>query len=197
MDMGAQPREAVIGISCAAVLLLGAAVFSESEPHRRQDPPCATTHADDATGRRVRCGPRGEPARPPVTSRRSSPSRATLHWPSARNDGITGYFRGRKGKHDGIDIDVPAGTPVLASAAGVVRSARWNGGYGYEVVIDHGAGLRTRCAHNRTLLVRRGQYVQRGQRIALAGATGRATGPHIHYEVLMHGRHVDPLRYLP
>lgn len=98
--------------------------------------------------------------------------------------------------HEGIDVQAPAGTPIEAPAAGVVTSAAWSAGYGNTITINHGFGLVTRYAHASRLLVRAGQRVQRGERIALVGNTGLATGPHLHYEVHVNGKPVDPLRYV-
>ncbi len=98
--------------------------------------------------------------------------------------------------HEGIDVTAPLGTPIEAPAAGVVRDAGWESGYGNTIVIDHGFGTVTKFAHASKILVREGQRVSRGQRIALVGNTGLATGPHLHYEVHVNGRAVDPLRYV-
>jgi murein DD-endopeptidase MepM/ murein hydrolase activator NlpD len=98
--------------------------------------------------------------------------------------------------HEGIDVTAPMGTPIEAPAAGLVRDAGWEAGYGNTIVIDHGFGTVTKFAHCSKILVREGQRVSRGQRIALVGNTGLATGPHLHYEVHVNGRPVDPLRYV-
>ncbi len=98
--------------------------------------------------------------------------------------------------HEGIDVTAPMGSPIEAPAAGVVTDAGWESGYGNTVTIDHGYGVITKFAHASKLLVRTGQRVQRGQRIALVGNTGLATGPHLHYEVHVNGRPVDPLKYV-
>jgi murein DD-endopeptidase MepM/ murein hydrolase activator NlpD len=98
--------------------------------------------------------------------------------------------------HEGIDVTAPMGTPIEAPAAGVVREAGWESGYGNTIVIDHGFGTVTKFAHASKIMVREGQRVSRGQRIALVGNTGLATGPHLHYEVHVNGRPVDPLRYV-
>lgn len=98
--------------------------------------------------------------------------------------------------HEGIDVTAPLGSPIEAPAAGVVSDAGWETGYGNTVTIDHGYGIVTKFAHASKLLVNTGQHVARGQRIALVGSTGLATGPHLHYEVHVNGRPVDPLRYV-
>jgi murein DD-endopeptidase MepM/ murein hydrolase activator NlpD len=98
--------------------------------------------------------------------------------------------------HEGIDVSAPMGTPIEAPAAGIVRSTGWEAGYGNTIEIDHGFGIVTRFAHTSRILVRQGQHVQRGERIALVGNSGLATGPHLHYEVHVNGRPVDPLHYV-
>lgn len=98
--------------------------------------------------------------------------------------------------HEGIDIAAPKGTPILAAAKGQVIFVGRRGDYGLLVEIDHGFGLVTRYAHASVVSVRRGQIVERGEKIAAVGATGLATGPHLHYEVMLNGRPVDPKRYI-
>lgn len=103
---------------------------------------------------------------------------------------------GRRALHAGIDIPGPMGSPVQASAGGVVSFAGRSGGYGAMVEIDHGNGLRTRYAHLSRLGVRGGMLVNTGDTIGLMGASGRATGSHLHFEVRVHGRATDPLDWL-
>jgi murein DD-endopeptidase MepM/ murein hydrolase activator NlpD len=99
--------------------------------------------------------------------------------------------------HKGIDIAAAVGEPILAPARGVVRFAGNKGnGYGNMVEIDHGYGFTTRFAHASRLLVHNGQVVKRGDVIALVGATGLVSGPHLHYEVEIEGRQVDPLNFI-
>jgi murein DD-endopeptidase MepM/ murein hydrolase activator NlpD len=98
--------------------------------------------------------------------------------------------------HEGIDVSAPMGSPIEAPAAGVVTDAGWETGYGNTIIIDHGFGIVTKFAHASKLLVRNGQRVSRGQRIALVGNSGLATGPHLHYEVHVNGRPVNPLKYV-
>ena len=98
--------------------------------------------------------------------------------------------------HEGIDISARRGTPVVATADGRVTFADWRPGYGYTVEIDHGNGIKTRYAHNHeNLKVRVGDQVRRGDVIAHVGSTGLAKGPHVHYEVLVDGRAVNPEHY--
>ncbi|MBE3574299.1 MAG: peptidoglycan DD-metalloendopeptidase family protein [Firmicutes bacterium] len=104
---------------------------------------------------------------------------------------------GRAILHTGIDIAVPYGTPVRAVAAGDVVMAGWVNGYGKTVVIDHGNGISTLYGHNSILLVQAGEQVQQGEVIARAGATGLATGPHVHFEVRRNGAPENPLPWLP
>lgn len=110
---------------------------------------------------------------------------------------ISSRFGPRSGRmHEGVDIAVPIGTPIVAAAPGRVTFAGHAGTYGLLVVIDHGRGVETRYAHNSRLLVQAGQRVAREQRIALSGNTGRSTGPHLHFEIRLNSRPVDPIRYL-
>ncbi len=98
--------------------------------------------------------------------------------------------------HQGLDVTAPRGTPIEAPAKGTVIQAGWEAGYGNTVTIDHGYGIVTRFAHASRILVRVGTRVQRGERIALVGNSGLSTGPHLHYEVHVNGRPVDPRRYI-
>ena len=97
--------------------------------------------------------------------------------------------------HKGMDFACDIGTPVYATADGVVKNARYEKGYGYIITIDHGYGYETRYAHLKKMEVKKGQRVVRGETIALSGNSGRSTGPHLHYEVLQRGRHVNPAHY--
>ena len=98
--------------------------------------------------------------------------------------------------HEGIDVTAPTGTPIVAPAAGRVVYADSDKGYGLVVEIDHGNGIRTRFAHCSRLAVRVGQQVTRNQLIAAVGSTGLSTAPHLHYEIHVDGKPVDPLTYV-
>lgn len=105
-------------------------------------------------------------------------------------------FDGRRVMHQGIDIGAPRGTRVHSTADGTVVFAGDSGNFGRTVVIDHGFGLMTRYAHNSRVLVKKGERVGRGEAISVVGNTGRSTGPHLHYEVIIEGRPVDPKNFL-
>jgi len=123
------------------------------------------------------------------------PSAAGLIWPV--NGPVTSPFGMRWGRmHEGIDIGVPEGTPIHASAAGKVVYAGWMSGYGNLVAIDHGRGLSTAYAHQSRIGVSLGQTVSQGQVIGYVGCTGHCFGPHLHFEVRVNGTPVDPLSYL-
>jgi murein DD-endopeptidase MepM/ murein hydrolase activator NlpD len=106
-------------------------------------------------------------------------------------------FRGRAAMHAGIDLAGPIGTPVYATADGTVGRAEWNsGGYGNLVELEHGHGIQTRYGHLSRTLVSAGQKVKRGDMIALMGSTGRSTGSHLHYEVRIDGKAVNPIPFM-
>ncbi|HYN46884.1 MAG TPA: M23 family metallopeptidase, partial [Allosphingosinicella sp.] len=106
-------------------------------------------------------------------------------------------FRGRAAMHAGIDLAGPIGTPIYATADGIVgRSEHNNGGYGNLVEINHGQGIQTRYGHLSRRIAQPGQRVRRGQLIGLMGSTGRSTGSHLHYEVRIDGRAVNPIPFM-
>lgn len=105
-------------------------------------------------------------------------------------------FTGKRAWHAGIDFSALAGSDVVATAAGVVTTVERKAGYGIFVEISHGDGYTTRYGHNKTVLVKKGDLVEKGETIAKVGSTGRSTGPHVHYEVTRNGKRVNPWRYL-
>ena len=129
-------------------------------------------------------------------------SRATPRgWPT--RGWLTSYFgkrvspfSGRKVMHEGLDIAANTGTSVYATADGVVARVSYSPSYGKTVVIDHGYGYRTIFGHTSKILVKSGQRIHRGDRVALVGNTGRSTGPHLHYELRLDGVPIDPRKTL-
>lgn len=105
-------------------------------------------------------------------------------------------FTGRRAIHEGVDFVAPVGTPILAAAGGVVAASEYHPEYGNMIEIDHGNGLLTRYAHASKRLVKLGDIVLRGQKIATVGNSGRSTGPHLHFEVRNGGVAVNPTRFL-
>jgi len=105
-------------------------------------------------------------------------------------------FTGQPASHRGVDFAAYPGSPVRSTAEGVVRGASRYGGYGLMVEVDHGNGLVTRYAHCSAITVKKGQAVKRGQMIARVGSSGRASGSHVHYEVLRNGMQVDPMGFV-
>ena len=98
--------------------------------------------------------------------------------------------------HEGIDVSAAIGTPILAPANGRVVDVRTKGGYGSTVTIDHGYGIQTMYAHCSKIMVRVGQWVERGEKVAEVGTTGIVTAPHLHYEVIVNGQPVDPRTFI-
>ena len=128
---------------------------------------------------------------------RSTPSIWPLAgWLSSSYGNRRDPFTGAADFHPGLDIAADKGTPVRATADGTVQSAAYNGNYGNAVLVEHGYGISTRFGHLSAFAVRPGQQVRRGDVVGYVGATGRATSPHLHYEILLNGRQINPLRLL-
>lgn len=123
------------------------------------------------------------------------PSRFPLAGPREIGSGFgwrSHPLTGMPNLHEGLDLTVPAGVPILAAASGKVVKAGWHGGYGMLVEIAHGRSLVTRYAHAQAIHVRPGDWVGQGQMIAEVGSTGHSTGPHLHFEVRLQGQALDP-----
>ena len=105
-------------------------------------------------------------------------------------------FRGRAAMHAGIDLAGPIGTPIYATADGFVGRSEWAGGYGNLIELNHGRGIQTRYGHLTRSTVQAGQAVKRGQLIGYMGSTGRSTGSHLHYEVRIDGKAVNPVPFM-
>jgi murein DD-endopeptidase MepM/ murein hydrolase activator NlpD len=136
-----------------------------------------------------------------VEQREALASATPSIWPT--HGGLTGFFGGRSDPftgepeyHQGIDISTEKGQPVFATADGVVEAAAYSGDYGNLVVVRHDFGLATRFGHLSSFAVRPGQQVKRGDIIGYVGSTGRSTGAHLHYEILVNGRLINPLQLL-
>lgn len=116
-------------------------------------------------------------------------------WPT--QGAISDRFGGRESSfHSGIDISTPQGTPVVSAAEGVVHLAGWRSDYGNMVILDHGYGLTTWYAHLTNIFVDSGQLIKKGQLIGTVGSTGRATGPHLHYEIRQADRPLNPMIFI-
>ncbi len=120
----------------------------------------------------------------------------TIGWLSAGFGERPDPFTGDPGYHQGLDISTEKGRPVFATANAIIESASWSGNYGNLLVLDHGFGLQTRYGHLSAFAVHVGDMVKRGDVVGYVGATGRATGSHLHYEVLANGHLIDPLSLL-
>lgn len=107
-----------------------------------------------------------------------------------------GWRWGGSDWHPGIDVAADSGTPIISTANGVVVASGWNGGYGRQVIIDHGYGITTSYAHNSENAVAVGQKVKKGQIVSYMGSTGFSTGPHVHYEVRVNGTAVNPAGFM-
>jgi murein DD-endopeptidase MepM/ murein hydrolase activator NlpD len=105
-------------------------------------------------------------------------------------------FNGHRAFHEGLDFMAATGAPIYAAAGGIVSTAEQTPDYGKLIKIDHGSGLETRYAHASKIFVRAGERVEKGQKIAEVGSTGRSTGPHLHYEIRLAGNPLDPRKYL-
>ncbi len=115
-----------------------------------------------------------------------------MNWPTVGHR-ITQYYSWR---HHGLDIANKIGTPIYAADAGIVEKAGWSRGYGYNIVINHGGGKKTRYAHLSKFYVKKGQRVSKGETIGAMGSTGWSTGPHLHFEVIINGKRYNPLNYI-
>lgn len=118
---------------------------------------------------------------------------AKMNWPTNGHT-ITQYYSWR---HNGVDIANKTGTPIYAADAGTIEKAQWNsGGYGYMILINHGGGKKTLYGHLSSFKVKAGDEVTKGEAIGAMGSTGRSTGPHLHFEVIIGGKRYNPLNYV-
>ena len=120
----------------------------------------------------------------------------TRGWVTSRFGYRTSPFTSRREFHKGVDISARKNAPIVAPADGIATGIEWHNGYGRVLTIKHGYGVVTRYAHLQKALVKQGQYVKRGETVALVGNSGRTTGSHLHYEVHLNGVPINPLRYI-
>ena len=158
--------------------------------------------AQEKANKAKRAGASGRLTELPMASSPYVRSNKSLTWPVPGHSRISSPFGyrihpvlGTQRFHSGIDIPAPVGTPIVAAKPGIVITASYMGSYGNVVMIDHG-DIVTVYGHNSVLKVSVGQQVSAGQVIALAGSTGRSTGPHCHFEVRVGGRPVNPLGFV-
>jgi murein DD-endopeptidase MepM/ murein hydrolase activator NlpD len=164
----------------------------------------APTAANGVTHASFQVSPMSAPAAHPALAMPSMPAssagmRTLPMSPVGANAAITSAYGGRKDPiegdarwHAGVDLRAAAGTPARSASGGTVVRAGTAGGYGNLVEIDHGNGITTRYGHLQSINVAVGQHVDAGQEVGEVGATGRATGPHLHYEVRQNGKAIDP-----
>src|SRR3989338_75134 len=126
------------------------------------------------------------------SSSSGDPSVNNFLWPS-NSKRITQYYSWR---HHAIDIGAQSGAPIYASRAGRIERAGWSTGYGYNMIINHGGGVKTLYAHASKLYVQHGDQVEQGEVIGAVGSSGWSTGPHVHFEIIINGAKINPLSYL-
>jgi murein DD-endopeptidase MepM/ murein hydrolase activator NlpD len=117
-------------------------------------------------------------------------------WLTSNFGSRTNPVTGESETHSGLDIAAARGTAVRATADGTVQLASYNGGYGNCIEVSHGYGIATRFGHLSSYAVHVGQRIKRGDIIGYVGATGRTTGPHLHYEILLNGQPINPLKFI-
>jgi murein DD-endopeptidase MepM/ murein hydrolase activator NlpD len=108
----------------------------------------------------------------------------------------TDPINGRKGFHEGVDMRGRSGQTIIATADGVVTKSRFNGSYGRYIEINHGNGYVTKFAHMKRILVKKGDKIKRGQAIGKVGSSGRSTGPHLHYEICLYDKPINPKKFM-
>ncbi|QLC20727.1 M23 family metallopeptidase [Parasphingopyxis sp. CP4] len=185
-------KKSLVGIGYALLAGLGIAVFAT--PAAAQSTTAASAETSDVRAlfaswrqdERQRRGVMAIPSLRPVEGYRLTSSFGTRSDP---------FRRGRR-MHNGLDMAGPVGTPIYATADGIVGRAQWVGGYGKYVEINHGGEIQTRYGHMSRILVEPGARVTRGQLIGRMGSTGRSTGSHLHYEVRIAGRPVNPMPFM-
>lgn len=176
---------------------------AEAERKRKEEEARKAAEAAEAARKAAEEAQRAKEEAAREAAQNRDPLDAGFIWPIEKYYCFTGYFGYRTHPitkqwtlHSGVDLAASTGTKIYATQSGTVSLADWNGAYGLCVIIDHGNGLQSLYGHCSKLLVSKGQHVTQGQTIALVGATGGATGSHLHFEVRLYGTPVDPLPYL-
>ena len=176
---------------------------AEAERKRKEEEARRAAEAAEAARKAAEEAQRAKEEAAREAAQNRDPLDAGFIWPIEKYYCFTGYFGYRTHPitkqwtlHSGVDLAASTGTKIYATQSGTVSLADWNGAYGLCVIIDHGNGLQSLYGHCSKLLVSKGQHVTQGQTIALVGATGGATGSHLHFEVRLYGTPVDPLPYL-
>jgi murein DD-endopeptidase MepM/ murein hydrolase activator NlpD len=188
---------AVVGAGVVA-LGAGSALPALGSP-TAAGPSGVDVHQDVAPGAaKLTTAARGNDRASRSQTRTAAPKpKANVTWLKPAQGPLSSTFGIRWGVlHAGLDIAAPFGSQVRASNAGTVTIARWYGGYGNLIEIDHGNGVKTRYGHNSKLLVHEGQKVAAGDLVSLVGSTGDSTGPHCHFEVRIDDKPVDPLPWM-
>lgn len=178
------------GIRDVTTLQVGQRLFIPGVRRRlppSADPQLVARLAPESSGRAAAGGTRRGP---------SDESSLRFAWP-IRGRLSSGYGMRRGRRHEGIDLAAPSGTPIHAAESGRVIHAGRLGSYGKVVIVKHVGAYRTVYAHARKLHVRKGQFVERGQKLAEVGSTGRSSGPHVHFEIRRATSPRDPLAFLP
>jgi murein DD-endopeptidase MepM/ murein hydrolase activator NlpD len=190
---------AVLGLATPALANASATAADIAAPLREAQAAKSGVHGDEEFRRLFASWSSTSSTSVPARRRTVSiPSRMPLE-----GAGLTSSFGmrthpvlGGRRQHKGIDLSSPIGTPIYATADGVVTRADWYSSYGLYISLDHGAALETRYGHLSRLNVAEGQAVRKGDLIGYVGSTGRSTGPHLHYEVRIAGTAVNPVPYM-
>lgn len=185
LSMAAAPAQAETAgyVAPVAAPAAGAGVSSESTDRQFQQLFASWDRAGQRTATTTSVA---VPSRTPLDNYRMSSNYGMRTHP------VLGGLRG----HKGVDMAAPTGTPIYATADGVVSKAEWFSSYGNFIAISHGAELETRFGHLSRMAVSAGQRVRKGDLVGYVGSTGRSTGPHLHYEVRVAGMAVDPTPYM-
>jgi murein DD-endopeptidase MepM/ murein hydrolase activator NlpD len=174
--------------ACPAALALAVGIGGSAAATAQDAPPVTVSRAGDALGAPASLAPAGRPIADPRLAGRARAARLTSGF-GLRPHPLLGGLR----FHQGIDLAAHAGAPVYSAAAGTVAATGWHGGYGLLVTVRYPQGMQSRYAHLSGVAVSPGQPIRKGQLIGFVGATGRTTGPHLHYEVRVNGAAINPL----